>query len=213
MVVGGAGAGRKLTGRARPAPRRVADEKGNELERAKRTRTTPAFPFLAGWCCSAASRKPHLWHPGPTAARRPKCDPSPSRAASAATPRGVLPDRSRRDARDLHRCSVEDRVLLLFLKGQGSGLGHRRIRHHPPRRPTPEPRETVGKAGPAVAPQEIQRLIGRSLRAVVDCHSSASAPSTSTATCIQARRRHAHRIDHRRLRGPDAGLGTSSSAA
>ena len=50
---------------------------------------------------------------------------------------------------------------------------------------------------------EIQRLIGRSLRAVATSTSSASAPSRSTATC-SGRRRHAHRLDHRRLRRPGA---------
>ena len=47
--------------------------------------------------------------------------------------------------------------------------------------------------------QEIQRLIGRSLRAVVDLTAHGRAPDQHRLRRAAGRRRHAHRRDHRRL--------------
>ena len=48
--------------------------------------------------------------------------------------------------------------------------------------------------------QEIQRLIGRSLRCVFDLHAARRAHDLARLRRAPGRRRHAHRGDHRRLR-------------
>ena len=50
--------------------------------------------------------------------------------------------------------------------------------------------------------QEIQRLIGRSLRAVTRLDGAGRAPGDPRLRRAPGRRRHAHRLDHRRLRRP-----------
>ncbi len=50
--------------------------------------------------------------------------------------------------------------------------------------------------------QEIQRLIGRSLRAVIDLEALGERQITVDCDVIQARWRHAHGSHHRRLGGP-----------
>ena len=52
--------------------------------------------------------------------------------------------------------------------------------------------------------QEIQRLIGRSLRAVVDLKALGERQITHRLRRDPGRRRHAHRLDHRRLGGAAA---------
>jgi ribonuclease PH len=76
--------------------------------------------------------------------------------------------------------SVEDRVPP-FLRGTGKGWVTAEYGMLPRATNTRTTREAVsGKVGGRT--MEIQRLIGRSMRAVVRLNSSASAPSGSTAT-------------------------------
>ena len=49
--------------------------------------------------------------------------------------------------------------------------------------------------------QEIQRLVGRSLRAVVDLQALGERQITIDCDVLAGRWRHAHRRDHRRLCG------------
>ena len=55
-----------------------------------------------------------------------------------------------------------------WMRNQGQRLGHGRVRHAPPRHPHPLPARGRKKAKSAAGTHEIQRLIGRSLRSVVD---------------------------------------------
>ena len=61
--------------------------------------------------------------------------------------------------------------------------------------------------------QEIQRLIGRSLRAVTEPGGDGRAPDRARLRRAARRRRHAHRGDHRRLRRPAPGLASAWSTA
>ena len=70
---------------------------------------------------------------------------------------------------------------------------------------TRTPRESErGKIGGRT--HEIQRLIGRSLRSVVDMQAAGRANGDSRLRRDPGRRRHAHRGDHRRGGGAGAGL-------
>ena len=71
-------------------------------------------------------------------------------------------------------------------QGQGAGLGHRRIRHAAaldphPFAPRSRPRQAVGPHG-----QEIQRLIGRSMRAVIDLKALGERQITLDCDVLQA---------------------------
>ena len=69
--------------------------------------------------------------------------------------------------------------------GQRQGLGHRRVLDAA-RAPHPSGSNARRRRGkPSGRTQEIQRLIGRSLRACATCERSASARSSSTATCCR----------------------------
>ena len=57
--------------------------------------------------------------------------------------------------------------------------------------------------------QEIQRLIGRSLRAVVDRKALGETDHHARLRRAERRRRHALRLDHRRLGGAGAGVAAS----
>ena len=71
------------------------------------------------------------------------------------------------DTRVLCTASVEDRVPP-FLQGQGRGLGHGRIRHAAARHAHAHRDREAARGKQSGRTQEIQRLIGRSLRAVLD---------------------------------------------
>jgi ribonuclease PH len=68
---------------------------------------------------------------------------------------------------------------------QGPGLADRRIRHAAPRHPHPQPREAA-KGKQSGRTQEIQRLIGRSLRAVVDMQALGERQITIDCDVLQA---------------------------
>jgi ribonuclease PH len=86
-----------------------------------------------------------------------------------------------------------------FLRA-GPGLGHRRVRHAAALDHTRTDREAArGKQSGRT--QEIQRLIGRSLRAVTDLAALGERRSDSTATCCRPTAAPAP-LHHRRLRRP-----------
>ena len=90
--------------------------------------------------------------------------PSRSRATSCCTRRARCSSSSA-PRRSSARRRVEDKVPP-FLKGQGARLGHRRVRRCCPR--STNTRMTRENRGPSGRSQEIQRLVGRALRAVID---------------------------------------------
>src|SRR5579859_3882575 len=87
------------------------------------------------------------------------------------------------DTRVLCTASIEERVPG-FLKGKGSGWVTAEYGMLPRATHTRSDREAArGKQGGRTL--EIQRLIGRSLRAVMDMEALGSAPSPWTATCCR----------------------------
>ncbi len=76
--------------------------------------------------------------------------------------------------------SVEEKVPA-FLEGQGQGLGHGRVRDAPARDAHAHRRATGGGRG-----QEIQRLIGRALRAAIDAKALGPRQITIDCDVIQA---------------------------
>ena len=101
------------------------------------------------------------------------------------------------DTHVLVTATLEDR-LPPWLKGQGRGWVTAeygmlpRATHERTRREA-----SAGKQGGRTL--EIQRLIGRSLRAVVDLQALGERQITRRLRRDPGRRRHAHRLDHRRL--------------
>ena len=101
------------------------------------------------------------------------------------------------DTHVLVTATLEDR-LPPWLKGQGRGWVTAeygmlpRATHERTRREA-----TAGKQGGRTL--EIQRLIGRSLRAVVDLQALGERQITHRLRRDPGRRRYAHRLDHRRL--------------
>ena len=93
-------------------------------------------------------------------------------------------------------------------RASGAGVGHRRVRHAPPRHPhAGRARERDGVKGRT---QEIQRLIGRSLRSVTDLRVAGTPHGDRGLRCPAGRRRHPHRVHHRGVRGPDARRGVAA---
>ena len=94
--------------------------------------------------------------------------------------------------------SVEDRVPP-FLRNTGKGWVTAEYGMLPRATSTRTQREaTAGKVGGRT--QEIQRLIGRSLRSVTPPRRARRADDLGRLRRHPGRRRHAHRVDHRRLR-------------
>jgi ribonuclease PH len=87
------------------------------------------------------------------------------------------------DTRVLCTASVEE-SLPPFLRGKGQGWVTAEYGMLPRSTHTRSAREAA-KGKQSGRTQEIQRLIGRSLRAVTDLRRSASARSRSTATCCR----------------------------
>ncbi|MCK7576753.1 MAG: hypothetical protein MZV65_13245 [Chromatiales bacterium] len=104
------------------------------------------------------------------------------------------------DTRVLCTATRRGQACRRSCKGKGAGLGDGRVRHAAARHRTPaaSARRPRGKQGGRT--QEIQRLIGRSLRAVVDLQALGERTLHDRLRRAAGRRRHAHRIDHRRLR-------------
>jgi hypothetical protein len=122
------------------------------------------------------------------------CAPCASCAASRACRRlgagGV-----RRHARAVHGEHRRGRARLPAR--QGPGLGHGRIRHAAAGHAHARPREAA-KGKQSGRTQEIQRLIGRSLRAGTRPGGARRAHRHARLRCAAGRWRHAHGLDHRR---------------
>ena len=112
------------------------------------------------------------------------------------------------ETRVICTASVEEKVPP-FLEGQGQGLGHRRVRDAAALDHTRASRARArGGRG-----QEIQRLIGRALRAAVDMRALGAAADHRRLRRHPGRRRHAHGGDHRRLGGAGAGHAAAGGSA
>ena len=88
---------------------------------------------------------------------------------------------------------------------QGHGLGDRRVRDAAGARRRSACSASRSRAGSGGRTYEIQRLIGRSLRGVVDTAALGRAHRDHRLRRPPGRRRHALRVDHRRLRRARAG--------
>ena len=101
------------------------------------------------------------------------------------------------DTHVLCTASVEE-TCPPFLRGKGQGWVTAEYGMLPRATHTRKAREAArGKQSGRT--QEIQRLIGRSLRAVVDLKALGRAHRHARLRRAAGRRRHAHRRDHRRL--------------
>ena len=103
------------------------------------------------------------------------------------------------DTHVLVTATLEER-LPPWLKGQGRGWVTAEYGMLPRATSERTRREaSAGKQGGRTV--EIQRLIGRSLRSVVDLPAHGRAPDHHRLRRHPGRRRHPHRLDHRRLGG------------
>ena len=106
--------------------------------------------------------------------------------------------------------SVEDRVPL-FLRGTGKGWVTSEYGMLPRATTTRTTREaSKGRVGGRT--QEIQRLIGRSLRAVVNLDALGERTDLDRLRRPPGGRRHPHRVDHRRLRRAGAGAAQAAGS-
>ena len=110
--------------------------------------------------------------------------------------------------RVLCAATVEDSVPP-FLRGTGKGWVTAEYSMLPRATATRTPRE-VNKGRPSGRTHEIQRLIGRSLRAVVDRPRWANAQSPSIATCCRPMAEPAP-PPYRRIRSSGAGAADNAS--
>ncbi len=91
--------------------------------------------------------------------------------------------------------SVENRVSH-FLVGKNTGWITSEYAMLPRSTHTRSERETRGTKGRT---QEIQRLIGRALRAVIDLKKLGAKPPLDRLRCVTGRRRYPHSLDFRGL--------------
>jgi ribonuclease PH len=103
------------------------------------------------------------------------------------------------DTRVLCTASVEE-SRAAFLRGKGQGWVTAEYGMLPRSTHTRSAREAA-KGKQSGRTQEIQRLIGRSLRAVTDLQGARRAPDHPRLRRAAGRRRHPLRLDHRRLAG------------
>ena len=111
--------------------------------------------------------------------------------------RGVGARRVRADARAVHRVGRGTRAAVDARDGQG--LGHRASTRCSPGRPPSAATARRRRGKQSGRTQEIQRLIGRSLRAVTDLPHDGRGADHRRLRRAAGRRRHAHRVDLRRL--------------
>ena len=102
------------------------------------------------------------------------------------------------DTQVICTASVEENVPG-FLKGQGPGLGDGRIRHAAALHRQPHEARSRQRLKQSGRAREIQRLIGRSLRAVVDPEKKLGERQFVIDCDDPGRRRHLHRQHLRRL--------------
>ena len=114
------------------------------------------------------------------------------------------------DTQVLCTASVEESVPR-FLRGKGQGWVTAEYGMLPRVTHTRSAREAArGKQSGRTL--EIQRLIGRSLRAVMDLQGAGRTHHHHRLRRAAGRRRHPHRLHHRRLRGAGAGVRQPASA-
>ena len=149
---------------------------------------------------------------GPLPRRRPDARPAATRLDSRSTSRSGPRARASSgcgDTRVLCAATVEERIPP-HLRGKGTGWVTAEYSMLPRATAERTPARAVkGRHGGRT--HEIQRLIGRSLRGVVDTTGSASARHRRLRRA-PGRRRHAHRVDHRRLRRARAGAAQAARA-
>ena len=140
--------------------------------------------------------------------------PRPDARAAASSPASpAMPKARAWSASATRACcvtaSVEDKVPP-FLRGKGQGWVTAEYGMLPRATHTRGNREAA-KGKQSGRTQEIQRLIGRSLRAVVDLHEARRAPGHRRLRRHPGRRRHPHRGDLRRAGSRCASRSTSCS--
>ena len=108
------------------------------------------------------------------------------------------------DTHVLCTASVEERVPP-FLRNTGKGWVTAEYGMLPRSTATRTDREAA-RGRQSGRTQEIQRLIGRSLRAVTDLTPARRAPDQDRLRCIAGRRRHAYSRGHRQLCGAPSGV-------
>ena len=113
------------------------------------------------------------------------------------------------DTRVLTTASVERRVPK-FLEETPRGWLTAEYSMLPRATHTRSQRE-VTRGRPSGRSAEIQRLIGRSLRAVIDLEAIPGLHRDRRLRRAAGRRRHPHRVDHRRLRRAGAGVGAAAA--
>ena len=111
---------------------------------------------------------------------------------------GLGARRVRPDPRAVHR--VGRGAGAAVAARQGPGLGHRRVLDAARARPPERIDREAAQGKQSGRTQEIQRLIGRSLRAVTDLDDDGRGADHRRLRRAAGRRRHAHRVDLRRLR-------------
>ena len=134
--------------------------------------------------------------------------PSASRGFTRTAPGSVLIQAGRTTV--LCTASVDNKVPAVDGR-QGARLGHRRIRHAARQHQPAQEAATCGKVDGRTT--EIQRLIGRSLRAVIDLEALGERTDHARLRRAGSRRRHAHRQHHRRLGRPGRCAGDARSTA
>ena len=142
--------------------------------------------------------------------RRRRAPPHHTHAAiTSRTPKARCSSKPGR-TRVICTASVEDRVPP-FLRNTGKGWVTAEYGMLPRATSTRTQREaTAGKVGGRT--QEIQRLIGRSLRSVDEPPGARRAHDLDRLRRHPGRRRHAHRVDHRRVRRAGAGAREAARA-
>ena len=119
------------------------------------------------------------------------------RARLHAACRRLRAGRVRGHSRAVHGQHRGQRAAVLAR--QGPGVGDCRVRHAAARTRTRARRARRPRGKQTGRTQEIQRLIGRALRAVVDLKGLGERTVTVRLRCVAGRRRHAYRGDHGRV--------------
>ena len=201
---------------AHPGARARRAGQGRRLHpRPRSSAPTSSRPVAAGSCacrsCPAFSTPPS-WSvcvPRPDGRAERPAPPARPRARRQSLRRRLLPDPDGRHAGALHRQRRSRRARVQ--EGQRRRLGHRGVRHAAARHPSSAPSRE--RNGPGGRTQEIQRLIGRSLRAAMKTMAFGEYTIRDRLRRAAGRRRHPHREHHRRLRGAGRRLRLAGASA
>ena len=189
---------------ADPHPPLAADRPAGAVAEGSRGVRRAGHPRRAGPrhrrsdAASHRCRKTIRWESDATGASPTSCGRSRSRATSPSSPPGsVLVEFGR--TRVLCTASVEERVPP-WLRGKGRGWVTAEYSMLPGLHVGAQRPRGGAKGKQSGRTQEIQRLIGRSLRAVTDLADDGRGADHRRLRRAAGRRRHAHRVDLRRLR-------------